>query len=68
VLFVYCPAPSFGRKMDPVRLRGLDPAARYRDEETGREYDGAVLMGRGIAPDLPSGDYASAVVVLSRVS
>jgi alpha-galactosidase len=66
-VFIYRPAPAFGRKLDPVRLRGLDPAARYRDEETGAEYDGAVLMHRGIAPDLPPGDYASAVVILTRV-
>jgi alpha-galactosidase len=66
VLFVYHPAPAFGRYTEPVRLRGLDPGARYRDEDTGSEYDGAALIVRGITPDLPPGDYASAVVTLTR--
>ena len=50
----------------PVRLRGLDPAARYRDEETGEVHHGAVLLGHGLHPQLPPGDYASAVMHLVR--
>jgi alpha-galactosidase len=50
-----------------VRLRGLDPAARYRDEETGEVHHGAVLLGHGLRPTLPPGDYASAVIHLTRV-
>ncbi len=67
VLFAYLPAPHLGRTPHPVRLRGLDPAARYRDAATGLEYDGAVLLGHGLRPELPTGDYASAVVHLLRV-
>jgi alpha-galactosidase len=67
VLFTYLPAPHLGRTPHPVRLRGLDPAARYRDQATGQEYDGAVLLGHGLRPDLPAGDYGSAVTHLLRV-
>jgi alpha-galactosidase len=67
VVFCWLPAPHFGRAVPVVRLRGLDPAARYRDEETGREYHGAVLLGYGLRPELPPGDYASTVIHLVRV-
>lgn len=50
----------------PVRLRGLDPAARYRDVDSGAEYGGAFLMNHGLRPVL-RGDYASVLVVLGRV-
>lgn len=32
-----------------IRLRGLDPDKRYRDEEDGRVYSGAALMRAGIS-------------------
>jgi alpha-galactosidase len=67
VVFCWLPAPHFGRAVPVVRLRGLDPAARYRDEETGRMYHGAVLLGYGLRPELPPGDYASTVIHLVRV-
>jgi alpha-galactosidase len=67
VLFCWLPAPHFGRAVAPVRLRGLDPAALYRDEETGEVHHGAVLLGYGLHPRLPAGDYASTVVHLLRV-
>ncbi|MFD4033286.1 GH36 C-terminal domain-containing protein [Streptomyces sp. NPDC058637] len=44
--------------MRPVRLRGLDPAARYRDARTGAVHHGAVLEDHGLALDLPPGDWA----------
>jgi alpha-galactosidase len=50
----------------PLRLRGLDPAARYRDVDTGLDYSGAFLGQHGLRIVL-SGDYASELVVLSRI-
>lgn len=50
----------------PVRLRGLDPHARYRDVDTGTAYGGAFLMRHGLRP-LLRGDYASVLFVLERV-
>jgi hypothetical protein len=40
--------------------------APYRDEATGVVYHGAVLLAHGLPLDLPAGDYASTVVLLSR--
>ncbi|MEU6404294.1 alpha-galactosidase [Streptomyces sp. NPDC046985] len=58
----YQPAPP-----PPLRLRGLDPDARYRDEDTGAEWSGAMLTGHGLpVPELPPGDCASALVRLRR--
>ena len=56
----------FGHPDPPLRLAGLDAAARYREQETGREYDGAVLSHHGLVPDLPRGDHASTVIHLRR--
>ncbi|MET8832894.1 GH36 C-terminal domain-containing protein [Micromonospora sp. NPDC004540] len=67
VVFFWLPAPRFGRETAPVRLRGLDPAARYRGEATGEVQHGAVLLGHGLRQQMPSGDCASAVVHLVRV-
>ncbi len=66
VLFCWLPAGHFGRAVPPVRLRGLDSAGRYRDAETGQVHHGAVLLGHGLTPSLPAGDYASALVHLVR--
>ncbi|TDV57770.1 alpha-galactosidase [Actinophytocola oryzae] len=51
----------------PIRLRGLDPGARYRDDATNTTYTGAFLTHHGLRPVL-AGDYASALVVLSRLA
>jgi alpha-galactosidase len=67
VVFCWLPARHFGRAPATVRLRGLDPAARYRDEATGDVHHGAVLLGHGLRPLLPPGDHASAVVHLVRI-
>jgi alpha-galactosidase len=49
-----------------VRLVGLEPAARYRDLDTGRSYLGAVLEETGVSfPD--ASDFASILVHLTRV-
>jgi alpha-galactosidase len=48
--------PAVPGRPDRLRLRALDPAARYRDESTGAEYSGAHLMHAGLpcrwSPDL----------------
>ena len=46
---------------------GWTPDARYRDEETGDEHDGAVLLHHGLVPVLPRGDHASTLLHLRRV-
>jgi alpha-galactosidase len=67
VVFVLAQTVRQDRLDAPVRLRGLDHAARYRDVDTGIEYGGAFLTHHGLRPSL-SGDYASELVVLSRLS
>lgn len=66
VVFAYRPAPTLGRQTRPLPLRGLDPAAVYRDEDTGVEHPGAVLLSHGLPLALPAGDYASTLVTLVR--
>ncbi|MFP8903158.1 alpha-galactosidase [Streptomyces atacamensis] len=68
VVLVWRPSTSFGPAHPPLRLRGLDARARYRDEDTGAQWSGATLTGYGLpVPDLPRGDCASALVRLRRV-
>ena len=52
-----------GRPTVPIRLKDLDPAARYRDQDTDSVHHGAVLMAHGIDPDLPT-DYTSTLIRL----
>jgi alpha-galactosidase len=56
----------FARPDPPLRLGGLDPAARYRDEETGDEHLGGVLTHHGLVPPLPPGDLSSTMIHLRR--
>ncbi|WP_410571103.1 alpha-galactosidase [Amycolatopsis sp. cmx-4-61] len=67
VVFAYRQAAHFNAPDRPLRLDGLDPAARYRDPDSGRTHSGAVLLARGLPLDLPAGDFASAVVRLDRL-
>ncbi|OLZ49608.1 alpha-galactosidase [Amycolatopsis keratiniphila] len=67
VVFVYRQAAHFHTRERPVRLEGLDPAARYRDEDTGKVWHGAPLLAHGLFPGLPDGDFASAVIRLTKV-
>jgi alpha-galactosidase len=46
-----------------LRLRALDPAARYRDESTGARYSGAHLMQAGLPCAWGPGLDADAVVL-----
>ena len=55
---------AHGTPLVPLRLAGLDPLGRYRDEDTGQLHHGALLMSAGLLPDLPAGDYASALIRL----
>jgi alpha-galactosidase len=67
VVFGWLRAHRFGMRPGPLRLTGIDPAARYRDRDTGEVHHGAVLRARGLVLNLPPGDYASSIVVLDRV-
>ncbi|OXM69357.1 alpha-galactosidase [Amycolatopsis vastitatis] len=67
VVFAYRQAAHFNAPERPLRLDGLDPAARYADPESGRTHSGAVLLAHGLPLGLPAGDFASAVVRLDRV-
>ncbi|MFJ9609066.1 alpha-galactosidase [Kitasatospora sp. NPDC101176] len=65
-VLVWRPTTRFGHRPAPLRLPALHAAARYRDPETGRVYDGALLRHCGLDPDLPPGDYASRLIRLHR--
>ncbi len=56
----------YGTPPLPLRLVGLDPAARYADQDTGATHHGAVLLAHGLHPDLPHGEHASALVRLRK--
>ena len=73
VVFAYLHSQSYGLAQSLVRLRGLDPQAKYRvkpldaEKYSGDEVvSGAVLMGRGVEVKL-AGDYDSTAVVLEKV-
>jgi alpha-galactosidase len=40
-----------------VKLKGLDEAAVYKDEESGKEYSGAMLMYGGVPIPIVAGEY-----------
>ena len=65
VVFAYRQATHFNAPARPLRLAGLDSSARYR-VDSGRSYSGAVLIAHGLPLDLPKGDFASAVITLTR--
>ncbi|TMU90096.1 alpha-galactosidase [Streptomyces sp. DASNCL29] len=65
VVLAWLQAQHHGRAQLPLRLRGLDPAATYRDLETGEVHRGAVLAHRGLRTGL-SGDLDAAVFHLRR--
>ncbi|MFG1641990.1 alpha-galactosidase [Amycolatopsis sp. NPDC049252] len=65
VVFFWRRPAEFARLFTPPRLAGLNPAARYRDQDGGLHH-GAVLLSHGIDVDLPGSGYASVVVRLTR--
>ena len=69
VLFAFLPSSRLGHKPTTVRLRGLDPQARYRftHDWQQREASGEYLMNRGLRLWL-QGDYASTVIRFDRVT
>ncbi len=57
-----------GVRPPQLRLRGLDPDARYQDESTGQEHLGAALMQAGLAlPDGAGSDYGSTLIRFTRL-
>lgn len=58
-------APLVPGRPDRLRLRGLDPAVRYRDTATGTTYSGAHLLHYGL-PFAWSADHDADLVVLTR--
>lgn len=67
VVFAFLPASRVGRQETRVRLRGLDPGARYRFHHDWRwqTKTGAYLMAHGI-PLWLQGDYASTLITFDR--
>jgi alpha-galactosidase len=55
--------PLVPGRPDRLRLRGLDAAARYRDESTGAHYSGAHLMHAGLPCAWAAGYDADAVLL-----
>jgi Glycosyl hydrolase family 36 C-terminal domain len=52
-----------------LRLRGIDPGARYLDVGSGREHRGSELMQQGLRlPAYADLDFGSAPVGLARSS
>jgi alpha-galactosidase len=67
VVLVWRRARSFGYPDPLLKLHGLDPDARYRDERTGRVHHGAILAAHGLDAGLDPADYASAMIELTRL-
>lgn len=66
VLAWWGPRP-YGSRRERVRLAALDPGAAYRDDVTGAEHAGEVLMRDGLPLDGETRrDYGSAVIRLTR--
>jgi alpha-galactosidase len=63
VVIAWLHAQQYGLGKPPIRLRGLDPLARYRNAETGEVSSGALLQSAGIQTDL-RGDFASTLIHL----
>ncbi|MER7186112.1 alpha-galactosidase [Streptomyces hyaluromycini] len=59
-------APLLPGRPARLRLRGLDPAARYRDTATGTSYGGAHLLHHGL-PFAWSAEHDADLVVLRRL-
>lgn len=67
VVFAFRHGSPYGTPLPPVRLGGLDPWARYRDEDTGTVWHAAVLAHHGLPIELPAGDPSGALARLRRL-
>ncbi|MEV5181837.1 alpha-galactosidase [Streptomyces werraensis] len=67
VVLVFRASPRHGAPRVPLRLRGLPSGVRFRDTERGTVHHATVLTDYGLDVDLPSGDWASALIHLERV-
>ncbi|KAH9873337.1 hypothetical protein J1614_005735 [Plenodomus biglobosus] len=59
-LYMVKPAPP------PLRLQGLDPSARYRNDLDNATYSGATYMNGGLNIAWPRGDYQSQLIWLEK--
>ena len=49
-----------------IRLRHLDPTARYRDSLTGKTWSGAALCHAGLTLPVQMGSYPAVQIILER--
>ncbi len=68
VVLAFRVAARFAPAPDRLALRGLDPGAAYRDDDSGTVHPGAVLLRSGLPLTLPDGPYASTLTRLTRVT
>ncbi|NMO54049.1 alpha-galactosidase [Actinoplanes sp. TBRC 11911] len=67
VILAWLPSRPYGHTPGPLPLSAVEAGAVYRDLDTGRTYQGAVLQEKGLPLDMPAGDHASALVRLTRL-
>jgi alpha-galactosidase len=67
-VLVWRPTLRFGHEPAPLPLPGLRADAVYQDLFWGATYSWRLLRERGLELGLPSGDYASRLIRLRRVS
>jgi len=67
VVFAWRLSRPIDRKPIRIRLVASDPRSLYRDRESGREYEGALLIEFGLPLELAPHDYASTLTILDRV-
>ncbi|MFC9245782.1 alpha-galactosidase [Streptomyces sp. NPDC057136] len=65
VVLMYLEAQRYGERPPALRLRGLDPSARYMCLDTGAVYEGSVLLHQGVDTGL-RGDLDARVLRLRR--
>lgn len=65
VVFAWQRVVGFGQPVPALRLRALDPAGSYRDEDTGAVHSGAVLLSSGVTPPLTA-DHTGTLIRLRR--
>ncbi|MET8151361.1 alpha-galactosidase [Actinoplanes sp. NPDC049668] len=68
VVFAFRVGADFAPHEPALLLRGLDPQAVYRDDDTGEQYPAGVLMACGLRLALPGGAHASTMTRLTRIA